>query len=55
MVVGEPAVFVFWDLAARGVLARAIPPRDRMAVNARVTPNLFVIISSAALLRSTVS
>ena len=54
MVVGELAVFVFWDLAARGVLARVIPPKDRIAVNARVTVNLFLIISSAAIQRGTV-
>jgi hypothetical protein len=54
MVVVVPAEFVFWDLAARVVLARVIPPRDRNAANAKVTVNLFLIISSAAMQRSTV-
>lgn len=50
-----PAVFAFWGRGVRTVFAKVIPPRDRIAVNARVTPNLFLIVSSAAILRSTVS
>lgn len=57
--VSEPLIvpdeFAFCALTFRGVFARVIPPRDRSAVNARVIPNLFLISSSAAIQRSTVS
>ena len=46
-----PDVFVFWGLF---VFPKVVPPRDRIAVNARVTANLFLIVSSAAFERSTV-
>jgi hypothetical protein len=44
-------VFVFWGL---GVFPKVVPPRVRIAVNARVAANLFLIVSSAAPERSTV-
>jgi hypothetical protein len=46
-----PDVLVFWGL---GVFPKVVPPRDRNAVNARVTANLFLIVSSAAFERSNV-
>lgn len=55
LLVAEPLIvpdeFVFWSL---GVFPKAVPPRAMIAVNARVAANLFLIVSSAAIERSTV-
>jgi hypothetical protein len=51
LIVPDVFVFVFWGL---GAFPKVVPPRVRIAVNARVTTNLFLIVSSAAIERSTV-
>jgi hypothetical protein len=52
--VAEPLIvpdeFVFWGL---GVFPKTVPPRVRSAVKARLSANLFLIVSSAAIERST--